>query len=369
MATARRKLAVICGHAPVPRESFIRRDLESLGDSFDIRVFGLGKNIPSISAVPLLRHYPPLTALRLALRLRTVRDIADFVGNGGLILAHFAWLTADIASAAAQLAGCPWISFVHAWDVFTRPPHEIARRLSTASKVIACSDLAAQAVRAAGLPEKHVEVIHHGIDFAKMPKRCPNGQPSVLAVGRLVPKKGFDILLRAWPSVVDAFPQATLEIIGDGPCARQLANLAQQCPHGSVRLTGERSEEETLNAIAEASLLVLPSKRLPNGDRDGIANVILEAMAIGIPVITTDAGAAGEVIRDGETGILLPSPLTPSSLADAICGLLSDTDRQYRLAANARRTVLPAFDSRVTSAQLKESLFLVNRRLRADQPY
>lgn len=358
MATARRKLAVICGHAPVPRESFIRRDLETLSDAFDIRVFGLGKTYPSSAAIPLLRHYPLPTALRLALRLRTIRDIAGFAGNDGLILAHFAWLTADIASAAARLAGCPWLSFVHAWDVFTRPPHETARRLSTAAKIIACSELAAQTVRASGLPENRVEVIHHGIDFAQMPPRRECGKQTVLAVGRLVPKKGFDILLAAWPAVVAAFPQATLKIIGDGPCARQLAKLARQCPPGSVSLAGECGERETLNAIAGATLLVLPSRRMPDGDRDGIANVIVEAMSIGAPVVTTDAGAAGEVVKNGETGILLPSPVTPPDLAGAICSILRDTTAQKRLTENAKETIVLAFDSRITSTQIKKRLLV-----------
>ena len=100
-----------------------------------------------------------------------------------------------------------------------------------------------------------------------------------------------------------------------------------------------------LCAVASADMLVLPSRRLPDGDRDGIANVILEAMALGVPVVTTDAGAAGEVIENGVSGQLLPHPTAPDTLSAAIVRLAKDEKLRVTLADNARAVVSKKFSS------------------------
>ena len=100
---------------------------------------------------------------------------------------------------------------------------------------------------------------------------------------------------------------------------------------------------DTLNAITAADMFVLPSRRLPDGDRDGIANVILEAMATGVPVVTTDAGAAGEVMKDGVSGLLLPHPATPETLSAAILRLAGDERLRATLADNARAIIRDGF--------------------------
>ena len=347
------KLAVVCSTAPEPRETFLRRDVAALRTRYDVRVFGLDRRMPSVRLLPLLHNHSLREAVSLSFRLRTAAEIAEFVADGGAIIAHFAWTTADVAAAASQLSGRPWFCFVHAWDVFTRPPAELRRRAATASRVVACSQAAADACVAAGIDRARVAVIHHavfqvhGSKFSVLGSTNPgtekpetrNPKPElftsrptattrsrVVAVGRLVEKKGFDILVRAWPAVIRAIPGATLRIVGDGPCAASLRRLARKCGAGdNISFTGALPENETLRAIADSDMLVLPSRRLPDGDRDGIANVILEAMALGVPVVTTDAGAAGEVVKDGVSGVILPSPVSPDALADAIMGLANES--------------------------------------------
>ena len=336
------RIAVVCSEAPMPRETFLRRDIATLRTRHEVRVFGLARRAPVWRLFPLLRHYPFRAALSLALRLRTAREIADFVADDGFILAHFAWTTADIAAAAAQLSGRPWFCFVHAWDVFTRPAMELRRRTATATGLVACSQAAADACVTAGVDRNRIAVIHHAVASVQSSEfkvqssefklgtenqelRTKNQELStrplaVIAVGRLVEKKGFDTLIRAWPAVIHAIPDATLRFVGDGPCAAKLRRLARKVcgKDGSIAFSGALEEEETLRAIADSNMLVLPSRRLPNGDRDGIANVILEAMAFGVPIVTTDAGAAGEVVENAVSGVLLPSPVTPDALAAAI---------------------------------------------------
>ena len=373
MAGKHMKIAVVCAQAPEPRETFLRRDIFTLRTRHDVRVYGLNRRAPTLRLLSLLRHHPFREAASLTFRLRTAAEIADFVADGGVIFAHFAWTTADVAATAAQLSGRPWFCFVHAWDVFTRPAPELRRRTATASRIVACSQAAADACLAAGIARDKISVIHHATIQVLSSKFKPetrnpkpetrnpkpeteNQEPStsrptamrpltVIAVGRLVEKKGFDTLVRAWPAVVRAVPGAMLRIVGDGPCASSLRHLAREvCGNdGSISFTGALPEIETLDTIASSDMLVLPSRRLPDGDRDGIANVILEAMAIGVPVITTDAGAAGEVVRDGVSGLLLPHPAMPDSLSAAMVRLASDANLRATIADNARAVVRDGF--------------------------
>ncbi len=359
MAEKRVKLAVVCAKAPVPAETFIRRDIDALSAQFDVRVFGLARRLPTLSGTALLRHFPPRAALSLTARLRTVNEIADYVADGGDILAHFAWTTADLAAAAARLSGRPWFCAVHAWDVFTRPPAELRRRLATASAVIACSNTAAEACAAAGINPSRIHLIHHSIPFLENPKpETRNPKPgTVIAVGRLVDKKGFDTLIRAWPAVRDAVPGVRLRIVGDGPCRASLHSLAKSLGlTARLDFAGALPEAETIREIADADMLVLPSRRMADGDRDGIPNVILEAMALGVPVVTTDAGAAGEVVTDGVTGILLPCPVEPAAIAAAIIRLAKDKEIRATLADNARTVVRERFSPEAYAAAMSALL-------------
>ena len=369
------RIAVVCSEAPTPRETFLRRDISTLCSRHDVRVFGLNRRAPVLSLLPLLRRHTVREAVSLAFRLRTAREITGYVADGGVIFAHFAWTTADVAAAASQLSGRPWFCFVHAWDVFTRPAAELRRRTATAARIVACSQAAADACTAAGIDRDRIAVIHHAVSVqssefkvqssefkvqsSEFNPKTRNQEPgtrnqefparplAAIAVGRLVEKKGFDTLVRAWPAVIRAVPGATLRIVGDGPCAASLRRLTREvCDRdGTIDFSGALSEKETLRAVASADMLVLPSRRLPDGDRDGIANVILEAMALGVPVVTTDAGAAGEVIENGVSGQLLPHPTAPDTLSAAIVRLAKDEKLRVTLADNARAVVSKKFSS------------------------
>ena len=373
------RIAVVCSEAPTPREIFLRRDISTLCTRHEVRVFGLSRRAPLLGHFPLLRHHSLHEAVSLAFRLRTVAEIADYVTGNGAIMAHFAWTTADVAAAAAQLSGRPWFCFVHAWDVFTRPAAELRRRTATATRIVACSQAAADACAAAGIGRKRIAVIHHAVSvqssqFLVQSSEFNTGTRNqeletrnqelsarplaAIAVGRLVEKKGFDTLVRAWPAVVREVPGASLRIVGDGPCADSLRRLAREVcgKDNAIDFSGDLPEDDTLCAIASSDMLVLPSRRLPGGDRDGIANVILEAMALGVPVITTDAGAAGEVIEDGVSGLLLPHPTAPDTLSDAIVKLAKDEKLRASFSDNARAVVREEFASDAYLAAVEKLL-------------
>lgn len=332
MDARRPRVAVVCGRAPIPDETFIRREIEVLRCSNNVRVFGLAWRFPALGSLRLLRGMALRDAASLLPRMRTVREIASFVAGDGRIIAHFAWRTADIAAAASRLSGCPWECHVHAWDIFARPQPEIRRRLETASKIVACSRTAADAVEACGIPAERISVAMHPLPMGKIAARLHSARPPVhdrpfrvAAVGRLVPKKGFDTILLAWPLFLEGVgltqgDGARLVIVGDGPERGKLRRLANapSIPRGSVVFRGRLSEDETLDEIAGADLFVLPSRRMPDGDRDGISNALREAMALGVRVVTTDAGAAVEVASASADVTVLHAPVAPESLADAM---------------------------------------------------
>ena len=155
-----------------------------------------------------------------------------------------------------------------------------------------------------------------------------------------------------------------MRIVGEGPCAASLRRLARKVcgKDDAIDFQGALPEDDALRAIASSDMLVLPSQRLPNGDRDGIANVILEAMALGVPVVTTDAGTAGEVIEDGISGLLLAHPAAPDSLSAAMVRLAEDENLRTAIADNARAIVREKFSSDAYISAIEELLDCTDMR-------
>lgn len=153
---------------------------------------------------------------------------------------------------------------------------------------------------------------------------------TVISVGRLSHEKGHDLLLRAWPAVQELFPEWKLQIVGDGPNREEWEHLAGRLNiRHSTTFLGQSSL--VMEQIARASIFVLPSRT------EGFPNVILEAMAVGTPVVAADCPVGpGEIIESGETGILV-APEDPVALANALISLIPDPDRQSELALEAQR--------------------------------
>jgi glycosyltransferase involved in cell wall biosynthesis len=341
-----------------PGETFIAREIEALrrlGWTVDVIALDtLDTRRPSggaanVAAHGLLRRAGaelmrnPVLAARLLRHLPHARALAERLAAGGArqLHAHFAWLPADLAGVAAAACGIPWTCSVHAWDVFTRPPSETNRRLRSAAGIAACTQAGFDALLRAGLPPARIHLIRHGQPLAPAPPPADHTARDnrLLAVGRLVPKKGFDTLVAACRLLSDRGVAYTCHMIGDGPERAALEHAIHRADLATrVCMESAQPHAQVLARIAAATLLVLPSRRLRDGDRDGFANVLAEAMACGTPVVTTAAGAAGELITDGHNGQLV-SPDDPCELADTLAMLLSDAAARARLAAAARQTV------------------------------
>jgi glycosyltransferase involved in cell wall biosynthesis len=174
----------------------------------------------------------------------------------------------------------------------------------------------------------------------------------VVAVGRMVPKKGFDVLVEAVADLTARGVELELVVAGeDGPDAATIRRLvAERCPD-AVQFTGPLSQCELLALYRGADVFALACRVDADGDRDGIPNVMVEAMAAGLPVVSTAVSGIPELVRDGENGLLVP-PEDPGALASALLRLATDGSLRQRLAAAGRETVAERFDGDVLARRM-----------------
>ena len=338
-----------------PSETFIRREIELLrqrGWELHVRYLTHGADTLrpfrplGLSRIAKMFRHSPLNALRILKRLpqaaALVQDLTETKSR--LVWAQFAGITADIAGIAAATLKLPWICSVHAHDVFTPSPKVLACRLRDARRIIACSQAAADAVLVCGIARERVEVIHHGVPLADECADVRKNTNVIFSAGRLETKKGFDVLLRACALLRTRNVPFTCRIAGSGSLHDELQQRATDLGiREKIMFAGWLSPEQVFDEIRNASVVALASRRLPNGDRDGIANIVLEALAAGTPVVTTTAGAAGEVIHDNVNGRLIP-PDDPEALADALADVLANPEARQRFALAGRQTIAESFD-------------------------
>jgi phosphatidylinositol alpha-1,6-mannosyltransferase len=224
----------------------------------------------------------------------------------------------------------PYGVFLHGIEAWKPLGPRDRRTLQQAALLVANSEFTARAVARAnpGLPDIAVCPLALPLDRAIAPSHGAVRDLSVLIVGRLAAGeryKGHDQLIAIWPSVRSVVPEATLVIAGDGDDAGRLRRLAGAVGvSDAVRFTGFLTRAELDAEYARAGVFALPSRG------EGFGLVYLEAMAHGLACIGSVHDAAGEVIRDGETGLLV-DPDDPGSLARAIVGLLQSPGLRHRL--------------------------------------
>jgi glycosyltransferase involved in cell wall biosynthesis len=205
---------------------------------------------------------------------------------------------------------------------------------------------------------QHLHVVYHGLDteyFAPLAPAATEGLPLLLSVGRFVEKKGFDFLLEACGKLKAAGVRFRCLLVGpQGNYSERILRMIDSLHLADVVTTQNAVTQEDLRSIYQrATLFVLPCLLLDNGDRDGIPNVLAEAMAMGIPVVSTAISGIPELIDDGVDGLLVPAR-NSEALASATRRLLDSPELRHRLSAAGRRKVCQHFDSRQTTSRLKE---------------
>jgi glycosyltransferase involved in cell wall biosynthesis len=198
-----------------------------------------------------------------------------------------------------------------------------------------------------------LRVVHHGTDISYFNPRARAPQPgSIVSVGRLVPKKGYADLVRALELLALRGVGFRCEIFGDGPLRETLeAQVRAAGLVGRVTFAGSRVQPEIGDAYQRATVFVLAPVVTGDGDRDGIPNVLVEAMASQVPVVSTTVSGIPELIDDGVDGLLVP-PSDPPSLADAIRRVLADPELAVSLGLAARRKVEREFDLTINTTAL-----------------
>ncbi len=275
------------------------------------------------------------------------------------IHAHFANTPTSVAQFASLMTGLPFSFTAHAKDLYLTPRRIIARRARAARFVATCTRYNARYLEGVS-PGAAIRLIYHGIDLntfgAASPGSAGAGRqpPLILSVGRLVPKKGFDDLIAACAILREENIPFHLRIVGAGPLKAALAaQIESSGLRDTVTLAGSMTHAELVSLYGQADLFALAPRIEENGDRDGIPNVIAEAMACGVPVIASDVSGIPEMVRHEETGLLVP-PRNAAALAGAIKRLLQDRELAARLAANGRALLEREFDLWITTRALHQ---------------
>jgi len=276
-----------------------------------------------------------------------------------IIYAHWVLPNGPAAALVARLRRVPLIISLHGSDLF------IARRnrwfgavarwcFQQAAAVTAPSPEMQQAALGLGAPPNTLllpwgadpRVFHPqagGFD-PRARFGLPPQTPLVTALGRMVHKKGFDVLLRAWAQIASRHPTARLILAGDGDLLPRLRALAEELGVAAqVHFPGRTSWDHVPGLLAGSDLFVLPSRSDPRGNLDGLPTVLLEAMSCGLPVIASRVAGVPLVIRAGENGLLVPPGDAPA-LAEALDRLLSAPAERKRFGAAARRSVEQTFN-------------------------
>lgn len=354
------RLAVVVSGFPRTSETFAVGELVALARAGMLaRVYATKAGDGAVSQpgvaelLPLLRLLPDGSAADQAAAL--LADLGEERVDG--VHGYFAHRPAEVAAAAAAALGVGFSFSVHALDARKVAPAELAERTRAAVGVVACNSDVAQHVDVTGA---RLRLLPHGVDLTRFTPRPRPGvdhtdgrdRLRVLAVGRLVEKKGFATLVKA---AVRMRAPVTVRIVGAGVEQATLDRMIrQQHAGGRVELVGRRSHDDLPDEYAWADVVAVPSVVDRNGDRDGLPNVALEAMACGRALVVSNVSALGPTVRAAGSGLVV-APGDSEGLADALDRLYQPGERAV-LAAAGRSYVEHHFDLDTCSRQLVEHL-------------
>lgn len=277
----------------------------------------------------------------------------QFATLGLQVMRHLTVGTLRTRALVVHVRGRDVTSFprVHGEDAFRRT-------FGRADLVIAnCEHFRQRALTLGAVPDRSI-VIGSALDTGRFTPgdRTPRpGGPHLIAIGRLVEKKGFEDAIRGAASARRDLPHLTLEIIGDGPLLPSLSALIRELGAGdAIRLSGPLPHADVVRRLAVSDLLIAPSVTARSGDQDAPVNTLKEAMAMELPVIATRHGGIPELVVDGEMGRLVHER-DPDGIAAAIRDLDGQRARWQEMGRRGRRAVLETYDKDIVMARLIEA--------------
>ncbi len=390
MTWAPKRITYVIGTYPSLTTTFIDREISALiARDVDVRVVSLRRPHTDLSdaqqalaarteyVLPvrplsmigsqltwLLRR--PVTYIRLLAYLLTRRHgqasrrktVAHFVMGvdvarrlrgrpDGRIHAHFADRAATVALVASRLLGTTYSLTAHANDIYLSPTL-LETKIANSAVTVTCTEYNLRHLRDTLGREagRRVRRIYHGLDLERYTSIRPatGSTPLVVSVGQLKEKKGLRHLVEAMAILRDRGFDTECSIVGEGPLRSDLEALIRELRiEDRVRLTGALPHPEVIDQYRNARMFVLPCVIAEDGDRDGIPNAILEAMAAGVPVISTPISGIPEAVKDEESGLLVETA-NSQRLADAIERLGGDDELWDVLSRTARAFVVREFE-------------------------
>jgi glycosyltransferase involved in cell wall biosynthesis len=282
---------------------------------------------------------------------------------------HFLHTPASVARYASILTGLPWSFSAHAKDIWTTPKWELREKLRDAAWGATCTRANLDYLRSLAAEPGAVHLVYHGLDFDDLPKprRSDAGATHlrVVSVGRGVEKKGYADLLRALAMLGDDIDWR-FDQVGGGPLSARLKAQAERLGLSkNIAWHGARDRAFVFDILARADLFVLPSRITASGDRDGLPNVLMEAQAMGVPVLSTSVSAIPELVAHQKTGWLVPEK-DPAALAKAIRILAGDAPLRRRLGEAGSRDVRSRFAAAPGLDRLAGLLRAGRRRIAAE---
>lgn len=403
----RRRVAVLLKGYPRLSETFIAQELLSLERAgLDFEIFSLRlptdkKTHPVHNAIqarvtylPEYLHWQPLRVLKAWWRVRKFpgyreacalwrgdleRDrsrnrvrrfgqalvLADLIANKfDWIYVHFLHTPASVGRYGAHMAAMPWSCSSHAKDIYTLPDWEVAEKVADARWLVTCTRANVEHLRKVAPSHRaKISLLYHGLDFSRFPPfdrayakhdgSDPRNPVTILSVGRAVEKKGYDVLLAALAALERSLSWRFVHI-GGGERLASLKRRAEALGIGErISWLGPRPQQEVLDWYRKADLFVLASLISPDGDRDGLPNVLMEAQSQRLACISTDISAIPELIEDGATGLLVTAG-DSEGLTDALKRLITTPDLRQRFGDAGEKRVRSAFSHDASIAPLVE---------------
>ncbi len=263
---------------------------------------------------------------------------------------HFAHSPTSVTMFSSLLSGLKFSFTAHAKDIYTSHPDQLREKLEEAVFVATCTRHNQHYLEA--LSERQgaeVSCIYHGIDlslFRNEHVKVETEPPyRLLTVARITPKKGLPTIYRALKNLADRGIDFRHVLIGDGDDRQTVLHLLKE-PGLQDRCSwlGSLPHETVLHHFSSSDLFILGSEIAADGDRDGIPNVLVESLAMGVPAVATNVSAIPEILLDGETGLTVEQK-NSEALAKAIIKLLTDTELRRKVIENGKRLVAEQFDN------------------------
>ncbi|MDO8982544.1 glycosyltransferase family 4 protein [Cypionkella sp.] len=273
--------------------------------------------------------------------------VAEWPQNGAWLHAHFIHTPASVADYAARILHIGWTVSAHAKDIWTSPDWELSAKLSRAKWAVTCTEIGHKKLQSLTKTPETVHLSYHGLNLDRFPPftetrpnkdgKNPADPVQIVSVGRAVPKKGYDTLLHAL-ALLPADLHWRFTHLGGGPDREALQAFAETLGLTSrIHWQGSVDQAEVLAAYRASDLFALACRITPDGDRDGLPNVLVEAASQGLACLSTNISGIPELFRNAENGWLTP-PDNPEALAAALQTAITQPDlrAQYGRAAAAQ---------------------------------